>query len=60
MAAIWAFLGTGGKDRGADVTVAVDTLAHRPTDEILAAGRRRHLDRNLLGGAELEVRGPGE
>lgn len=42
------------------MTVTVNTLAHRPTDEIPAAGGRRHLQRNFLGGAELEVRGPGE
>lgn len=60
MAAARAFLGAGGKERGAEVTVTVNTLAHRPTDEIPAAGGRRHLQRNFLGGAELEVRGPGE
>lgn len=37
MAATWAFLGAEGKGRGAEMTVAVDALAHRATDEILAA-----------------------
>lgn len=60
MAAARAFLGARGKERGAEVTVTVDTLAHWPTDEILAAGGRRHLERYFPGGAELEVRGPGE
>jgi hypothetical protein len=44
MAAAWAFLRAGGKERGAEVTVAVDTLAHRSMDEIGAARGRRHLD----------------
>lgn len=60
MAATRAFLGAGGKERGAEVTVPTDPLAHRPTDEIRTAGGRRHLERNFPGGAELEVRGPGE
>jgi hypothetical protein len=60
MATLWTFLDAGGKERGADVTVAMDTLADWSMDEIRAARRRRHLERNFLGGAELEVRGPGE
>lgn len=60
MGATRAFLGAGGKERGAEVTVTVDTLAHRPMDEIPAASGRRHLQRNFLGGTELEVRGSGE
>lgn len=43
MAAARALLGAGGKERGAEVTVTVNTLARRPMDEIPAAGGRRHL-----------------
>ena len=60
MAAVRAFLGAGGKERGAEVTVPTDTLAHRPTDKIRTASGRRHFQRHFLGGADLEVRGPGE
>lgn len=60
MAATRAFFGARGKDRGTEVTVAVDPLAHWPMNEILAAGGRRHRDGNHPRGAELEVRGPGE
>jgi hypothetical protein len=44
MAATGAFLRAGGKERGTEVTVTVDTLAHRSMDEIRAARGRRHLD----------------